>query len=373
METIEAKTLTPVDYASMPGWAADDHAEAFAAFRLSCRELVDTGRGFAGSPKFAGRWKDWLPVCKTALAAGAALSPAQARAFFEKHFIPFTVKLPANGTSLFTGYFEPEVEGSLKPGGPYVVPLYGKPADLVAFDAATEKRIGVRYGRRVNGQARPYWTRQEIEQGALKGRGLELVWLKSWADAFFIHVQGSGRVRLADGQVMRVGFAAKSGHPYTPIGRVLVERGELARDQVSMQSILDWLARHPDQARALMWQNKSFIFFRKVEFDRPDLGPPGAQQVQLTPERSLAVDRSYYALGTPIWLDVAVPAGSQGALVPMRRLMVAQDTGTAIKGQVRGDVFWGAGPRAAQIAGLMQSPGRMTILVPHAVAARLAR
>ncbi|WP_342640607.1 murein transglycosylase A [Rhodoligotrophos ferricapiens] len=372
MNRVQARTLAAVTYSSIPGWAADNHAEALAAFQLSCQEMLTTGRGFAGSPRFAGRRADWLPVCRAALALGAQ-TPAQARSFFEKHFTPLAVSLAANGSSLFTGYFEPEVEGSLTPGGPYVVPLFRKPEDLVTFDAATEKRIGVRYGRRVNGQPKPYWARQEIEQGALKGRGLELVWLKRWEDAFFVHVQGSGRVRLPNGRVMRVGFAAKSGLPYTPIGRILVERGEIARDQVSMQTILAWLARHPDQARSLMWHNKSFVFFRPVELERPDLGPVGAQHVQLTPERSLAVDRAFYAFGTPIWLDTAVPSGPQGALVPMRRLMIAQDTGTAIKGQVRGDVFWGAGERAAHIAGLMQSPGRVTILVPNAVAARLPR
>ena len=274
---------------------------------------------------------------------------------------------------MFTGYFEPEAEGSLTRGGDYVVPLYNKPADLVGFDAATEKRIGVRYGRRMGGSAKPYWTRREIEEGQLKGRGLELVWLKRWEDAFFIHIQGSGRTRLPGGQVHRVGFAGKTGLPYTPIGRVLVERGEIARDKVSMQTILAWLSAHPDQARDLMWQNKSFVFFRTVDIARPELGPPGAQHVQLTPERSLAVDRSLYAFGTPIWLDASAPAGPNGSAVTLRRLMVAQDTGSAIKGQVRGDVFWGAGDRAAEIAGLMQSPGRMIILVPHAVASQLNR
>ncbi|MGF7158600.1 membrane-bound lytic murein transglycosylase A [Rhodoligotrophos appendicifer] len=371
MSAADARSVTAMSFAAIPGWAQDAHAAAFATFHRSCREVVATGRGFAGSPQFTGKRAEWLPVCNSALTMPEEVSDTQARAFFEKSLRPLNVSSGPDA-GLFTGYYEPEVEGALKRGGEYVVPLYGKPSDLVAFDAATEKRIGVRYGRTVAGRPQPYWTRQEIEQGKLAGRGLELVWLKRWEDAFFLQIQGSGRVRLADGRILRVGFAGKSGLPYTPIGRILVERGELARDKVSMQTILDWLARHPGQARALMWKNESFVFFRRIELDRADLGPPGAQHVQLTPERSLAVDRRFYAYGTPIWLSSAVPAGPNDSLVPMNRLMVAQDTGTAIKGQVRGDVFWGAGARAGHIAGLMQSEGRMIILVPPSVASRLA-
>jgi len=371
--TLQARVLTPVDYARLPGWTADAHGEAFATFRRSCTEIVAAGRGFRSSSHLSGDRGHWLPICQQALAQPERIPDGAARSFFERHFSPYQVIAPKGGEGLFTGYFEPEFEGSLQPGGPYAVPLYARPADLVDFDAATAKRLGVPSGRVVAGKPQPYWTRREIEQGALRGRGLELVWLKHWEDAFFLQIQGSGRIRLPDGRTIRVGYAAKTGRPYTPIGRILVERGELARDQVSMQTIRAWLARHPEQARSLMWENESFVFFRRVDAGRPDLGPVGAQDVQLTPGRSLAVDRSLYAYGTPVWLDTAVPSLRSGGLEPMRRLLIAQDTGTAIKGHVRGDVFWGAGEQAAHIAGLMRSPGRMFILLPRTMAASLKR
>ncbi len=368
-----ARALQPVSFESLAGWHEDALADAFAAFHRSCREILDSGRGFAGRPRMGGAKADWLATCRQALALPEAVSDRKARAFFEANFTPLAVTGKDGREGLFTGYFEPEMAGSRTPGGPYRVPLYARPADLKTFGKATAKRLGVPYGRIVNGKPVAYHTRAEIERGALRGRGLELVWLTSPEDAFFLHIQGSGRIRLPDGSVMRVGFAAKNGRPYTPIGRFLVQSGEIPRDEISMQSIRAWLDAHPDRAQDLMWKNQSFIFFREVKGVRPDLGPVGAENVPLTPGRSLAVDRGLYAYGTPVWLETGVPAGRDGALVPMRRLMIAQDTGTAIKGAVRGDVFWGSGERAGEIAGLMQSRGRMTVLLPKALAARLAR
>lgn len=349
--TAHARSLEPVTFAALGGWNAEALGDAFAAFHQSCAAMVESGRSFSGDPRYAGTRTDWLDACRAALSMPEAVSDSAARDFFETRFRPLRVSGEGGSEGLFTGYFEPEVDGARTAHGPYRVPLYRKPEDF----------------------RQPYLTRAEIERGALSGRGLELVWLTSLEDAFFLHIQGSGRVRLPDGGVMRVGFAAKNGRPYTPIGRILVADGEIPRDEISMQSIRTWLEANPDRAQPLMWRNESFIFFQEVAAARPDLGPRGAQNVPLTPGRSLAVDRAFYALGTPIWLETRVPAGPDNALVPMRRLMVAQDTGTAIKGAVRGDVFWGAGERAAAIAGRMQSAGRMTILVPRAAAARLAR
>ena len=268
---------------------------------------------------------------------------------------------------LFTGYYEPELAGSLKKTADYTVPIYAKPDDLVTFSAAQRRATGLKYGRIVGGKPRPYLTRKAIETGALSDRRLELVWLKSWPDAFFLHVQGSGRMRLSDGSAIRIGFAAKSGHPYTSIGAVLIRQGEVAREDMSMQAIRSWMDAHPAKARELMWHNESFIFFRRLELDDPDLGPIGAQQVQLTPMRSLAIDRRYYALGTPMWLETTVPGSDK----PLNRLMIAQDTGSAIKGRVRGDVYFGSGDEAGRLAGGMQQPGRLVALLPHAVARRL--
>jgi membrane-bound lytic murein transglycosylase A len=241
----------------------------------------------------------------------------------------------------------------------------------VGFDAATEKRLNLKYGRMLNGKPAGYLTRREIEEGALQARDLEIVWLKSWVDAFFIHVQGSGRIRFEDGSTMRLAYGAKSGQPYTGIGGVLVERGVLTKDTISMQALRAWMKDNPAKARELMWENKSFVFFREVKVDDPSLGAPGAQQVSLTPLRSLAIDRSLWMFGTPIWLNAKVPSGPAGALQDFRHLMVAQDTGTAIKGHARGDVYWGWGEEAASVAGQMKSPGAMIVLLPEKLAARL--
>ena len=230
----------------------------------------------------------------------------------------------------------------------------------------------MKYGRSVDGKAAGYFTRKEIEQGALAGKGLEIAWLTDWADAFFIHIQGSGRVRLADGSLIRLAYAAKTGQPYSGIGAILVERGVFSRDRMSMQATRAWMKQNGQAARELMWENKSFIFFREVEVSDPRLGPPGAQQVSLTPRRSLAVDRALWMFGTPVWLDTMTPSGPAGKMETFRQLMIAQDTGTAIKGHARGDVFWGAGEQAALTAGHMKSAGMMIVLLPRDVAREVA-
>jgi membrane-bound lytic murein transglycosylase A len=243
----------------------------------------------------------------------------------------------------------------------------------VSFDGATEKQINLRYGRVVQGKPAGYFTRREIEEGALRGRDLEIVWLKSWVDAFFIHVQGSGRIRFADGSTMRLAYGAKTGQPYTGIGGLLVERGILTKDNMSMQALRKWMKDNPQSARELMWENKSFVFFREVKVDDPSLGAPGAQKVSLTPHRSMAVDRSLWMFGTPIWLDTQAPSGPTNELQSFRHLMIAQDTGTAIKGPVRGDVYWGWGDKAALIAGHMKSPGSIIVLLPKKLANKLLK
>ena len=357
----------PTDFQAIAGWADTDHRSALMAFRRSCAEIESTGQAFQRKVAYGGTRQDWLAICGRLKTAG------DPRHFFEESFTPLIVSDPERPQGLFTGYYEPEAEGSLTPGGLYKVPLYAKPTDLIGFDAATAKRLGLAYGRKVDGKAEAYYTRREIEEGALKGQGLELVWLKDWADAFFIQVQGSGRVRLPDGKVMRLAYAAKTGLPYTAIGGVLVARGVLTRENASMQTIRAWMHENPKSARELMWENKSFVFFRKNTTGDPELGPPGAQKVALTPFHSLAIDRSLWMFGTPVWLDTKAPKGESGELVPFRALLVAQDTGTAIKGHARGDVFWGAGEEAALTAGQMKSPGRMIVLLPKPLAKRLLR
>jgi len=357
-----------IPFSALPGWAQADHRAALKAFRRSCGVMM--GAPFRKVSRFGGRREDWRAACTAA--ARTADTRRAARNFFERHFLPVTLQRPGRASGLFTGYYEPEAEGALKPDEHYRYPLLSRPDDLVAFTPAEARVAGTRYGRRVGGRPVPYFTRREIESGALKGRGLEIVWLKSLADAFFIQIQGSGRIRLREGGVLRLSYAAKSGRPYTPVGRILVERGEIPRERMSMQAIRAWMARNPDRARELLWRNESYVFFRVVKLPDPRLGAFGAQGVQLAPEVSLAVDWRFWAYGTPVWLDTRVPDGSGAGTRPFRRLMVAQDTGSAIRGAIRGDIYFGFGERAGRRAGHMKAPGFMAVLLPTRLAHRLA-
>jgi membrane-bound lytic murein transglycosylase A len=296
---------------------------------------------------------------------------AAARAFFESEFRPFAATNPGEAAGLFTGYYEPTLYGSRRRHGRFTVPLFARPPELVTVDLGRfrpdwkGRRIA---GRVVAGALEPYPDRAAIAAGALAGRRLEIVWVDDPVDAFFLEIQGSGRVELAEGGAIRLGFAAQNGHPYTPIGRELVARGALRKDEVSLQSIRRWLADHPHAAPEVMAKNASYVFFERGEGE----GPVGTEGVVLTPGRSLAVDTAFLPLGLPLWLAGTVP--SPAAAAPdraLRRLLVAQDTGGAIRGPVRGDVFWGHGEEAAAVAGRMKNPGRLWALLPKGLAARL--
>ena len=319
---------------------------------------------FGSSGYFAG---DWLKPCKVGLALPLQ-RPDLARRFFEIHFYPFLATTEGRTEGLFTGYFEMELKGSWLRKEPFNTPIYERPSDLIeanlgAFNSDLKGQKLV--GKIVGGKFVPYEDRSEIEAGALSGRGLELIWVDSLIDAFFLHIQGSGRVRMDDGTIIRIGYAGRNGHAYNSIGKELIKSGELKRERVSMQSIRSWLVENPSKAAHLMATNRSFIFFRIVDGVNKSLGeqhgPPGAQGVPLTPGRSIAVDRRYIPLGTPIWLDTTDPVNISD---PLRRLVIAQDTGSAIKGPVRGDLFWGFGALAATKAGLMKQAGRYFLLLP---------
>lgn len=362
--------LTRSSFSALPGWDQERHAEILPAFGETCRRLAampadrPLGGAEAAAPR-AGRVSDWLPLC----AEAARLPPgdhAATRAFFEARFQPWLAQNVSGAQpdpfGLFTGYFEPEVPGSRRrrPDG---VPLLTRPADLVQVelgDFAEDLRGRRTAGRVEQGRLLPYASRAEIERGALDGRRLELLWLDDPIDAFFLHIQGSGRVRLAEGGIARVGFAGQNGHPYVPIGRVLVDRGVMTQDQVSMQSIRAWLVANPAEARSVMQQNPSYIFFREIRGLGPDEGPPGAFGAPLTAERSIAVDRSFIPLGIPVFIDVPHPMTQ----APWRRVLMAQDIGGAIRGPVRGDVFWGTGTAAGEAAGRMRSRGAWWLLLP---------
>ncbi len=326
-----------------------------------------------GARRDAGRIGDWRALCAAAEAlvrdGGEEARHAAARRFFETWFVPYAARASRAATGLFTGYYEPLLHGARGRVGRYSVPLYARPDDLVMVNLGlfrpdlAGRRIA---GRVVDGRLTPYETRREIDSGRLSGRGLELLWVDDPLDAFFLHIQGSGRVELADGRTVRVGYAGQNGQPYVAIGRVLVERGALRREEVSLQSIRAWLEAHPMETTEVLAANPSYVFFRLLDGD----GPIGALGVALTPGRSLAVDPSFVPLGAPVWLDTTDPL-DEGR--PLRRLMVAQDTGGAIRGAVRGDVFWGAGEEAEARAGRMRSQGRYYLLLPRVAAeARVA-
>jgi membrane-bound lytic murein transglycosylase A len=348
-------TLAPATFADLKGWRDDDTAAALGAFAQSCAVLVklapETALGVAGT---AG---DWRAPCAALPATGDS---AAARAYFESWFQPWQAGNNGASEGLFTGYYEPELNGARQPGGVFTTPLLRRPPDLVMVDlgqfrpAWRGERIA---GRVVEGRLKPYETRAEIEKGALERYHLGFLWVDDPVDAFFLQIQGSGRIKLADGTLVRVGYDGQNGQPYVPIGKLLIERGALAKDNVSMQAIRAWIKAHPEAGAKLMAENPSYVFFRELHGP----GPIGSEGVVLTPGRSLAVDRSFLPMGVPIFLD----AGDG-----LRRLMVAQDTGGAIRGPVRGDVFWGAGEEAAARAGAMKARGRYYLLLPKLLAPR---
>lgn len=363
--------LHPVAFSSLEGWRKDQKKKAFAAFTESCQQMKRDNRAFSKNPLYGGSVKDWKLVCDAAQTLGLKASPAAISQFFETYFSALRVADTKNPAGLFTGYYEPEVQGSFTKSKSFAVPIYGKPADLVRFDETTRKKTGLSYGRIVNSFPMEYYTRKQIENGALANRDLEILWLNSPTDAFFMQIQGSGRVRLPDGTFVRLTYAAKSGLPYTSVGAELVKAGEIEKENVSMQSISNWMEKHPTKAIALRQKNKSFVFFKLLNGHASSSGPVGAQNVTLTPQVSLAVDRRFWPFGMPVWLDTSVPGESGKPNLRWQRLLIAQDTGSAIRGLARGDVFWGAGDRAVWTAGHMKSKGIMTVLLPRPLAEKI--
>lgn len=312
-----------LSFEDLSGWAQDDHAQALRVFRTTC-DLVEGD--------------DWAAICALAL----AVPDAGARAFFETLFRP--VEINPRDRALFTGYFEPELDGSAERTERFRYPLYARPADAPSRG--------------------PWHSRAEIEQGLLAGRGLEIAWLDNPVDAFFLQIQGSGRIRLRDGQVIRLGYGGGNGHPYRSVGREMVRRGLNAPHEVSAQTIRAYVERHPEAGIALLHHNPSFVFFRRIDAHDARLGPLGALSRPVTALRSIAVDPGFTPLGAPVWIE-------KRGRRPLRRLMVAQDTGSAIRGAQRADIFYGTGLEAGEIAGRVRDPGRMVVLLPLERAFRL--
>ncbi|QYG01010.1 MULTISPECIES: murein transglycosylase A [Massilia] len=349
--------LTPVSFEALPGWQQDDVRQAWPAFQQSCSVL-------------ATRAAEWKTPCAAARSVDAG-DAAAVRRFFETYFVPNQVRNPdGSDTGMITGYYEAMLHGSRKRGGAYQTPLYRVPDDLVTVD------LGGIYpdlqNRRLRGRLSgktlvPYYSRAEIDRAPLKGR--ELLWVNDPVEAFFLEVQGSGRVQLDGGDTVRVGYADQNGHPYKAIGRWFVEQGIMTPDQVSAQSIRAWLAANPARRQEVLNVNASYIFFTEQKVTDPNAGPRGALNVPLTPGRSIAIDRSILPLGAPVWLSTTMPR--DGA--PLQRLVMGQDVGGAIRGAVRADFFFGFGPEATENAGLMKQQGSLWVLLPKSVASDAAR
>ncbi|WP_028101387.1 murein transglycosylase A [Pseudoduganella violaceinigra] len=335
-------------FSDLPGWDRDDLRAAWPAFMLSCSKLASSA--------------DWKEPCAIAKTVDAGSEKA-IRLFFESFFDPHQVIAPdGDNTGLITGYYEPFLRGARKKGGPYQTPLHKVPDDMVIID------IGSVYpalaGKRVRGRLKgkrvvPYPAREEIARAGLPGS--ELIWVDDPVDAFFLEVQGSGRVQMADGETVRIAYADQNGRPYESIGKWLVKKGELTTEQATMQGIRAWIDGHPTRRQELFNANPSYVFFREEKLPDPKVGPKGTLNVPLTPQRSAAIDRNQLPLGAPIFLSTTLPGAGD---MPLQRLVMGQDTGGAIKGAIRLDFFFGFGPEAADLAGRMKQRGNMWVLLP---------
>ncbi|KAF0224183.1 MAG: membrane-bound lytic murein transglycosylase [Rhodospirillaceae bacterium] len=350
--------LIPGQFNDLPGWRADGAAAVLPALNRTCDRLLKQPNDKSiGQNGMGGTVADWYSPCSAARRIGANDHNA-ARVMFEEWFAPFLAVNNGSADGMFTGYFEPELAGSRTKKGRFTVPILGKPRDLVTrkgADGSTES------GRMVGGTFTPYPRRAEIEAGAIASQATPLAWVEDPVDAHILHIQGSGRIRLEDGSVLRLGVAATNGHKFVGVSKILRDRGLI--EDTSMPGVRAWLKANPARAKALMAENPRYVFYTPISGD----GPVGSEGVALTAGRSMAVDPRYVALGLPLFLDTVEPSGQ-----PLRRLVMAQDTGAAIKGPIRGDFFWGTGEEAFDKAGRMKSPGRYWILLPQRRSPRIA-
>ena len=348
-EQLPMEERQQVSFSDLPGWKSDNLKDVLPAFRKSCRAI--------------GKKKDWQDVCAKAYDIDENDTFA-IRSFFETHFIPYRIA-NENGseTGLATGYFEPLLKGSRVRKGKFRTALYRQPDDLLVIDLASAypQLKGLRLRGKLDGnRVVPYETRAEIEKSG-KLAGHEIVWVDDVLDAFFLEIQGSGRVYIPEsGETIRLAYANQNGRPYRSIGRYLLDRGELKPGQASSQQIRQWIRRNPERLREVLDSNPSYVFFREERIDDPSEGPKGALGVPLTPERSIAIDPRHIPLGAPVFVDTTRPYSS----VPLQKLMLAQDTGGAIRGAVRADYFWGFGPQAGEMAGKMKQKLKVWLLLP---------
>ena len=343
-----ALQMVPTTFASLPGWDKDDVRAAWPAFMSSCSVLV--------------KQPNWKESCTIARSVNGSDDKA-IRTFFEAFMEPNQVIAPDGATDgLVTGYYEPLLRGARKKGGPYQTPLYKVPDDMLTVDLASvyPELKGMRLrGKLVGKKVVPYATRADIEKADFSGK--ELLWVDDPVESFFLQVQGSGRVQLTDSQeTVRVAYADQNGHPYKSIGKYLVEKGELTLEQASAQGIKAWIAGHPTRMQELFNVNPSYVFFKEERLPDPKVGPKGALGVPLTPSRSVAIDASQLPLGAPVFLSTSMPNSD----IPLQRLVMAQDTGGAIRGAIRVDYFFGFGTEASENAGRMKQRGNVWVLLP---------
>ncbi len=365
-------TLKQQDFNKLPGWQSAQVKKSFEAFKISCATFLrQNPERSVGSQNIPLKVKDWLPACKSAVQLNP-VSETHARQFFQKWFTPveFYQKKPIRG--LFTGYYLPLLHGSKTKTSEFSVPIYGLPKDLLTLnlnDFSSVRSNEHVVARLHNNKLVPYYTRKQINHGAISDQAPVIVWVNSYIDRLFLEIQGSGVVALANGEQLFLGYAGENGAAYTPIARVMIKQGVMTRKNASMQGIKTYLLEHPQETAPIIDQNKSFVFFRVLK----DTAALGAQGVTLTPGYSLAVDRKWIPLGMPLWLNTTHPQPYSNKDKKLQRLMIAQDTGGAIRGKVRGDVFWGAGDSATFIAGKMKNTGRYWLLVPRHCVPSLAK
>jgi membrane-bound lytic murein transglycosylase A len=363
---IGGSQYAPLAWSDIAGWNEDDHLAAYGAFRKSCKAIMGQTGPAADAKALGVSLRD---PCRAARASDIADS-GKARAFFEQYFQPLQISRLGEDAGFVTGYYEPIIDGSRTRTDVYTVPVYRRPSNLFVRgfkqDAPSLPNNGAVYRKIGRRKLVPYYDRAEIEDGAIAGRGLEICWLKDPTDLLFSQIQGSARVRLEDGTTIRINYDAHNGYPYTPVGRVLIDRGIIPRDQMSMQKIRDWMEQNPDGARDLRRANRAYVFFREVQLSDKDEAV-GAQGVPLTPGRSIAVDKSLHVYGTPFFIEGVLPIESEQSKTPFHRLMIAQDTGSAITGPARADLYFGAGADAARVSGRLKDKMHFVMLVPKSL------
>jgi len=378
---ISGTQYSPVGWTDIAGWSEDDHLQAYKAFRASCKPIAaqqppnsdqkaadpKAGDPKAADPKALGT--SLRDPCRAARAQDIS-DGAKAKAFFEDNFLPLRISRLGEADGFVTGYYEPVIDGSRTQTEVYNVPVYRRPSNLFVRGFNQESpslpnkgQVFRKIGRR---KLVPYYDRGEIEDGAIAGRGLEICWLKSQTDLLFSQIQGSARVRLEDGSTIRINYDSHNGYPYTAVGRILIDRGIIPKDQMSMQKIREWMDQNPDGAKELRRQNRAYVFFHEVPLSDKDEAV-GAQGVPLTPGRSIAVDRALHVYGTPFFIEGELPIESEQSKTPFHRLMIAQDTGSAIVGPARADLYFGAGAEAGKVSGRLRHTMHFVMLVPKSL------